>query len=69
MEESSHASRTVGRKTSVFIARGGRAELTCIELTDIDEQLRVQRIMQSSGRRVGVSSPFVVSSSHESTGS
>ena len=43
----------------VFVARGGVSELTGIELTDSDVRDLVERMLQSSGRRVDLSSPFV----------
>jgi pilus assembly protein CpaF len=49
----------INEPTKVFIARGGRPELTGIELTDTDVRDLVERMLQSSGRRVDVSSPFV----------
>lgn len=44
---------------SVFVARHGVAELTGIRLTDIEVRDLVERMLQSSGRRVDLSSPFV----------
>jgi pilus assembly protein CpaF len=43
----------------VFVARGGVPELTPVELTDTEVRDLVERMLQSSGRRVDVSSPFV----------
>jgi pilus assembly protein CpaF len=43
----------------VFIARGGRHELTTLVLTSAQVQELVERMLKSSGRRVDVSSPFV----------
>lgn len=43
----------------VFIARNGVPELTGIELTDTHVRDLVERMLQSSGRRVDLSSPFV----------
>lgn len=43
----------------VFAARGGISELTGIHLTDIEVRDLVERMLQSSGRRVDLSSPFV----------
>lgn len=44
---------------AVFIARGGVAEQTPLTLTDADVRDLVERMLQSSGRRVDLSSPFV----------
>src|ERR1700712_2788064 len=46
----------------VFIARDGVPELTDLELTDTEVRDLVERMLQSSGRRVDLSSPFVDSS-------
>jgi pilus assembly protein CpaF len=46
----------------VFIARDGIAELTDLALTDTEVRDLVERMLQSSGRRVDLSSPFVDSS-------
>ena len=46
----------------VFIARDGVSELTDLELTDSEVRDLVERMLQSSGRRVDLSSPFVDSS-------
>jgi len=43
----------------VFVARGGVSELTGVELSDSDVRDLVERMLQSSGRRVDLSSPFV----------
>jgi pilus assembly protein CpaF len=43
----------------VFIARGGISELTPLVLTSTEVRDLVERMLQSSGRRVDVSSPFV----------
>ncbi len=43
----------------VFIARDGIPELTNIALTDAEVRDLVERMLQSSGRRVDLSSPFV----------
>ncbi len=43
----------------VFIARGGVPELTDIRLTATEVRDLVERMLQSSGRRVDLSSPFV----------
>ncbi len=44
---------------AVFIARGGVAEQTPLTLTDAEVRDLVERMLQSSGRRVDLSSPFV----------
>lgn len=44
---------------AVFIARGGIAEQTPLTLTDTEVRDLVERMLQSSGRRVDLSSPFV----------
>jgi pilus assembly protein CpaF len=46
----------------VFIARDGVPELTDLVLTDSEVRDLVERMLQSSGRRVDLSSPFVDSS-------
>jgi pilus assembly protein CpaF len=43
----------------VFVARGGVSELTTVTLADSDVRDLVERMLQSSGRRVDLSSPFV----------
>lgn len=43
----------------VFVARGGIPELTSVELTGSQVRDLVERMLQSSGRRVDLSSPFV----------
>jgi pilus assembly protein CpaF len=43
----------------VFIAKAGVPELTSVELTDTEVRDLVERMLQSSGRRVDVSTPFV----------
>jgi len=43
----------------VFVARAGRPELTSLTLTDSEVRDLVERMLQSSGRRVDLSSPFV----------
>jgi len=43
----------------VFIARGGRHELTTLVLTSAQVQELVERMLKSSGRRIDVSTPFV----------
>ncbi len=44
---------------AVFVARGGVTEATGIRLTDTDVRDLVERMLQGSGRRVDLSSPFV----------
>ena len=44
---------------AVFVARHGVAEQTGIQLTDGEVRDLVERMLQSSGRRVDLSSPFV----------
>ena len=43
----------------VFVARGGRSEPLALSLTDSEVRDLVERMLQSSGRRVDLSSPFV----------
>lgn len=43
----------------VFVARGGRAELSTITLSDADVRELVEIMLRASGRRVDLSSPFV----------
>jgi len=43
----------------VFIARGGRSELTTAVLTDPQVRSLVERMLQWSGRRIDLSTPFV----------
>ncbi len=43
----------------VFVARNGLAERTDVRLTDTQVRDLVERMLQSSGRRVDLSSPFV----------
>ncbi len=43
----------------VFIARAGVSELTPLTLTDAEVRDLVERMLQSTGRRVDLSSPFV----------
>ena len=43
----------------VFIARGGVSERTAITLSDTEVRDLVERMLQSTGRRVDLSSPFV----------
>src|ERR1700712_3623546 len=43
----------------IFIAREGIPELTGLQLTDADVRDLVERMLQSTGRRVDLSTPFV----------
>jgi pilus assembly protein CpaF len=43
----------------VFDARGGRSELTTAVLTDAQVRSLVERMLQWSGRRIDMSTPFV----------
>lgn len=43
----------------VFVARGGRPELTSIILTAVQVQELIERMLSSSGRRLDISRPFV----------
>ena len=45
--------------TRVFVARDGVAELTSVVLGDREVRELVERMLQHSGRRVDLSSPFV----------
>ncbi|MHB1173247.1 MAG: CpaF family protein [Lacisediminihabitans sp.] len=45
--------------SKVFVARNGVPELTGLELSDTQVRDLVERMLQSSGRRVDLSSPFV----------
>lgn len=49
----------INAPSKVFIARNGVAELTPVVLTDTEVRDLVERMLQSSGRRVDLSSPFV----------
>jgi pilus assembly protein CpaF len=49
----------INAPSRVFVARDGVPELTGTVLTDADVRDLVERMLQSSGRRVDVSSPFV----------
>ncbi|MGL5930464.1 MAG: CpaF family protein [Dermatophilaceae bacterium] len=49
----------VNEPSSVFVARGGVAELTTTLLTRDQVRDLVERMLKSSGRRVDLSSPFV----------
>jgi pilus assembly protein CpaF len=47
----------------IFVARDGIPELTDLTLTDGEVRDLVERMLQSSGRRVDLSSPFVETTS------
>ncbi len=49
----------INEPSKVFVARGGRAELTTTILRGDDVRDLVERMLKSSGRRVDLSSPFV----------
>ncbi len=49
----------INSPTRVFIARGGIAELTTLSLTETEVRDLVERMLQHTGRRVDLSSPFV----------
>lgn len=49
----------INSPTKVFIARNGVPELSTVRLTDTQVRDLVERMLQSSGRRVDLSSPFV----------
>ncbi|MDQ0892759.1 CpaF family protein [Agromyces ramosus] len=49
----------INAPTRVFIARDGVAELTTLVLSDREVRELVERMLQHSGRRVDLSSPFV----------
>jgi pilus assembly protein CpaF len=49
----------INSPTRVFAARGGVAELTSVLLEEGEVRDLVERMLQSSGRRVDLSSPFV----------
>ena len=51
----------------VFVARNGIAELTGVVLADAEVRDLVERMLQSSGRRVDLSSPFVDASLPDGT--
>jgi pilus assembly protein CpaF len=44
----------------VFVARGGRSELTTAVLTEAQVRSLVERMLQWSGRRIDLSTPFIV---------
>lgn len=49
----------VNGANEVFVARGGRSELTSVTLTEDRLRDLVERMLKSSGRRLDLSSPFV----------
>ena len=49
----------INAPNKVFVARHGVAELTTVALADTEVRDLVERMLQSSGRRVDLSSPFV----------
>jgi pilus assembly protein CpaF len=49
----------INTPSKVFIARNGVSELSNIVLSDVEVRELVERMLQSSGRRVDLSSPFV----------
>jgi pilus assembly protein CpaF len=49
----------INAPTRVFVARDGVAELTTLVLSDREVRELVERMLQHSGRRVDLSSPFV----------
>src|SRR4029453_4077515 len=49
----------INAPTRVFVARDGVAELTNVVLSDREMRELVERMLQHSGRRVDLSSPFV----------
>ncbi len=49
----------INAPSKVFIARNGVSELSNVVLSDLEVRELVERMLQSSGRRVDLSSPFV----------
>lgn len=49
----------INQPDRIFIARGGRTELTSIILTESQVRELVERMLSSTGRRLDVSRPFV----------
>lgn len=49
----------VNEPERVFVARGGRHELTSVMLTSAQVRELVERMLSSSGRRLDLSQPFV----------
>lgn len=49
----------INEPTRVFIAKGGRSQLTGVVLTDTQVRDLVERMLRTSGRRLDLSQPFV----------
>lgn len=49
----------INSPSRVFVARGGRSELTPLVLTEREVRELVERMLRFSGRRIDLSSPFV----------
>jgi pilus assembly protein CpaF len=49
----------INEPSRVFVARGGRTELTATILTEAEVRDLVERMLRSSGRRLDLSTPFV----------
>lgn len=49
----------INQADRVFVARGGRHELTSVMLTDAQVRELVERMLSTSGRRLDLSQPFV----------
>jgi pilus assembly protein CpaF len=49
----------INSPSKVFVARNGVSELSPVVLTEVEVRELVERMLQSSGRRVDLSSPFV----------
>lgn len=49
----------INEPSRVFVARGGKHELTTTMLTAVEVRALVERMLKQSGRRLDVSSPFV----------
>jgi pilus assembly protein CpaF len=49
----------INAPTKIFVARDGVSELSTLVLTEAQVRDLVERMLQSSGRRVDLSSPFV----------
>lgn len=59
LEDDSIEELWINAPDAIFVARDGVAERTQLVLTESDVRDLVERMLQSSGRRVDVSSPFV----------
>src|SRR5690606_11120417 len=57
----------INEPSKVFVARHGRSELTTTFLTEQQVQDLVERMLRSSGRRVDLSTPFVVAALPDGT--